>query len=126
MLIGQLAKRTNVTKDAIRLYEKRGYITSQPLGAGTKTYRDYSEDVVDTVMSIRQARTMNVPLKDWKTFYDEWSKEELTDRRRHALLANEVLKIRSHIKQLKNFEALMLRKMKQYDNQETLRHKPLL
>ena len=116
MLIGQLAKRTNVTKDAIRLYEKRGYITSQPLGAGTKIYRDYSEDAVDTIMSIRQARTMNVPLKDWKTFYDEWSKKELTDKRRHALLANEVLKIRSHIKQLKNFEALMLRKMEQYDN----------
>ena len=116
MLIGQLAKRTNVTKDAIRLYEKRGYITSQPLGAGTKIYRDYSEDAVDTVMSIRQARTMNVPLKDWKTFYDEWSKKELTDERRHALLANEVLKIRSHIKQLKNFEALMLRKMEQYEN----------
>lgn len=118
MLIGQLVKRTNVTKDAIRLYEKRGYITSQPLSAGTKTYRDYSEDVVDIVMSIRQARRMNVPLKSWKAFYDEWSKKELTDKRRYELLASEVSKIRRHIEQLKNFETLMLRKMKQYDDRD--------
>ena len=49
----------------------------------------------------------------------KWSNKKLTDKRRHELLANEVSKIRNSIKQLKNFEALMLEKMKQYDHQQT-------
>lgn len=114
MLIGELSKRTNTTKDAIRLYERRGYITSYPTRADSRIYRDYPEEVVGIIESIRQARAMGVPLKEWKVFYDEWSQEDITNAHRQELLHGEILKIRTKIKQLRYFEKLLLNKSKQY------------
>lgn len=86
MLIGEIARQANVSKDTVRLYERKGFIHSSPIAAGSRTYNDYPEAAVKIVKDIRQARVLGVSLQDWKMFYDEWIKPDLSNVERHALL----------------------------------------
>ena len=63
MRIGDLAKRSGVSRDAIRFYEKRGLIGSAPEGDGN-SYRAYSEDALLTLDWIREAQAAGMTLED--------------------------------------------------------------
>jgi len=44
MRIGELAKRSEVSRDTIRFYERNGLIFSMPSDSGTNSYREYFEE----------------------------------------------------------------------------------
>lgn len=72
MLIGELASRTGLTKDTIRFYEKIGLITAGDRQAGTKLYKEFSEEILQQLLLINQAKTLGFTLKEIKKFVDEW------------------------------------------------------
>lgn len=60
--IGQVAKRTQVTVETVRFYEKRGLIVApQRSNAG---YRQYPEETVKRVRFIQNAKEVGFTLKD--------------------------------------------------------------
>ncbi len=60
--IGQVAKRTGVTVETLRFYEKQGLIaTSQRSDGG---YRQYSSDTVKRLRFIQHAKDVGFTLKD--------------------------------------------------------------
>ncbi len=61
MRIGKLAELTNVSRDALRLYEARGLIQSQRFDNG---YRDYSENTVALVKMIKLAQKIGFTLAE--------------------------------------------------------------
>ena len=46
MLIGELSRKTGLTKDTIRFYEKLGLITAGERQAGTRLYKEFSEEML--------------------------------------------------------------------------------
>lgn len=114
MLIGELIKRAGVTKDTVRLYERKGFITSTAVQAGSREYRDYPEETVETIQNIRQARLYGVSLHTWKTFHDQWTRSDLTDAQRATLLDDELKKLRVRLRQLHDFEAVLVDKIARY------------
>lgn len=72
MLIGELAKTANVTRDTIRFYEQAGLIQSQPRPAGTRTYNDYAPEMLARLLEIRQAQSAGFTLREIKSILDEW------------------------------------------------------
>lgn len=114
MLIGELIQRTGVTKDTVRLYERKGFINSVPVQAGSREYRDYPEETVATIQAIRQARLYGVSLQTWKAFHDEWTKPDLTDQQRAALLEAELRTLRKRLHQLQDFEKMLVSKIARY------------
>lgn len=64
MRIGELAKRTGLTRDTIRFYERHGLIASQPSGEASNTYRDYPEELVERLDMIMQAREAGFSIAD--------------------------------------------------------------
>ena len=114
MLIGELAKLTGVSKDTIRLYERKGFIKSQPVAAGSRLYKDYPNETLEIIKNIRQARLFGASLKEWKAFNDGWSNPYATKAQRHALLSGELKKVQERLKQLRHFERILLEKMQQY------------
>lgn len=56
MLIGELAKKTGLTKDTIRFYEKLGLITAQERQAGTRLYKEFSEEAIAQLVMITQGK----------------------------------------------------------------------
>ncbi|WP_051814681.1 MerR family DNA-binding protein [Streptomyces iakyrus] len=62
MTVGQAAQAAGVTRRAVRLYEERGLLASAPRTAAG--YRLYDQDDIDTLVFIRQARALDLPLDD--------------------------------------------------------------
>jgi len=60
--IGQLAKRTDVTVETIRFYEKRGLIT--PPQRSEAGYRKYAPETVKRIQFIQRAKELGFTLTD--------------------------------------------------------------
>lgn len=56
MRIGELAKRTGLSRDTIRFYEREGLIASEKPPEATNSYRDYPEVLVERLGMIIEAR----------------------------------------------------------------------
>jgi len=66
MRIGDLAKRSGVSRDTIRFYERRGLICSAPEGGGN-SYRAYPDEALLTLEWIREAQVAGLTLDDLVT-----------------------------------------------------------
>jgi len=62
MRIGEVAKRTGVSVDALRFYEEKGLIKSQ---RSAKGYRWYATQTVDLVGYIKLAQQLGFPWRKW-------------------------------------------------------------
>lgn len=67
MKIGELAQRTNVSTDTLRLYEKQGLIRSERRDNG---YRDFDQGMVRLVNLIRLGQKMGFTLREMKEVID--------------------------------------------------------
>ncbi len=72
MLIGELSKRTGLTKDTIRFYEKMDLITACDRQAGTRLYKEFSEETMQQLQIINQAKSLGFTLNEIKQFIQEW------------------------------------------------------
>lgn len=64
MLIGEIARMANLSKDGVRHYEQLGLIASTPRAAGGRVYRDYDISVLAIIEQVRQAQQLGFPLKE--------------------------------------------------------------
>ncbi|MEU0510978.1 MULTISPECIES: MerR family DNA-binding protein [Amycolatopsis] len=62
LTVGQAAKAAGLTRRAVRLYEERGLMRSAPRTAAG--YRVYDQDDIDTLIFIRRARALDLPVSD--------------------------------------------------------------
>lgn len=63
MRIGELARRTGVSRDAIRFYERQGLIEASAREADNN-YKSYPEDAIFTLEVIRDAQAAGMTLGD--------------------------------------------------------------
>ena len=68
MRIGELSDRSGVSRDTIRLYERRGLIRSEAEGSGTNSYRAYGEEALMTLDIVREAQAAGLSLSDLTVF----------------------------------------------------------
>jgi len=71
MRIGQIAKNSGVSKDAVRYYTVRGLIASDVKVAGSREYADYAADVAEQIQVIKKVQNMGFTLAEIKALLDE-------------------------------------------------------
>lgn len=103
MRIGELSRRVGVSRDAIRLYERRGLITSRPDEAGANNYRVYPEDAVLTVELIRDAQAAGVTLSDLSILLGQLAAEDGDDFDGDAFLVSKIAEVEVRIAQSQRF-----------------------
>ena len=64
MLIGELSKRTGFSKDTIRYYEKIGLIILPKRSRFTNKYKEYSDDLLQTLNIIRKYKELGFTLEE--------------------------------------------------------------
>src|SRR5690606_566019 len=67
MLIGELSKKTGLSKDTIRFYEREGLIEAEtPVRKGffSNSYKDYSESTATTLFFIQRAKALGFTLAE--------------------------------------------------------------
>ncbi|MBE9005546.1 MerR family DNA-binding protein [Fortiea sp. LEGE XX443] len=72
MLIGELAQKTGLTKDTIRFYEKMGLIEAKARQAGTRTYMEFSSEMLERVVIITKGKSLGFTLNEIKHLIDTW------------------------------------------------------
>lgn len=64
MRIGELARRSGLTRDTIRFYEREGLIASEPSADPSNDYRNYPEELVERLQMITEARAVGLSVAD--------------------------------------------------------------
>ncbi|PKA10409.1 transcriptional regulator [Leptospira meyeri] len=64
MLIGELVKKTGISKDTVRFYEKEGLFKNCLIIRRNNNYKEYSSDVLEQLQLINTLRKLNFSLTD--------------------------------------------------------------
>lgn len=64
MLIGELSQRSELPKDTIRFYEKKGLIQVKKSNSDFNNYKNYSEHNLERLQLIKRAKTFGFTLKE--------------------------------------------------------------
>ena len=72
MLIGELSKRTGLTKDTIRFYQKMGLVIASERQVGTRLYKEFNEEMMQRLVVINQAKALGFTLNEIRQLVEEW------------------------------------------------------
>ncbi len=64
MRIGELARKSGLSRDTIRFYERYGLLSSAPGQETTNRYRDYPDDSLLTLELVNQAKSAGLTIAD--------------------------------------------------------------
>ncbi len=64
MRIGELSRRTSLSRDTIRYYEKRGLIKAGPSISEFNNYKEYPESVLRRLLLIKETKTFGFSLNE--------------------------------------------------------------
>lgn len=64
MQIGELSKKSGFSRDTIRFYEKKGLIMIQDRYRNKHQYKDYSEEVLSRLLTIRKIKDYGFTLQE--------------------------------------------------------------
>lgn len=110
MRIGELSRKTNVSRDALRLYERRGLIQSLRRENG---YRDYSEATVQLVEMIKLGQGFGFTLAEMLPEMRAIAQQGLGSKDVAALLSRKLTEIDARIADLNSQRAKMARMLAQ-------------
>ncbi|MBE9197868.1 MULTISPECIES: MerR family transcriptional regulator [unclassified Nodularia (in: cyanobacteria)] len=116
MLIGELSKKTNLSKDTIRFYEKMGLITASDQPAGSRIYKQYDATTVERLFLINKAKGLGFTLKEIKQLIDQWENDAIPPGEQIRIIESKLEQIAKKIQNLsemKSYLAAKLRKLKQ-------------
>jgi len=105
--IGTLAKRSGVTVETIRYYERIGLLPAPPRSAGG--YRVYSSVHAERLQFVRRARDLGLSLDEVRHLLSLADQKSNSCSKVHALAAHHLADIRTRIADLKRMERVLAR-----------------
>lgn len=114
LTVGRLAKRTNVSSDTLRYYEKMGLIKSiTRSGAG---YRIYDPETENVIQFIKGAKSLNFTLKEIRKLLFLKHSDKATCSEVLEYTANKITEAERKIKELKEVKGILTSLTKEYSN----------
>ncbi|PJI91771.1 MerR family transcriptional regulator [Yoonia maricola] len=107
MMIGELAKRSGLSKDGLRHYETLGLIHSTPVAAGTRTYRIYDETTLERLSLISLAKRLGFKLRELTEPLDRLFSDTVSREERAQIISEKVAEVDIKIEELKSARNLL-------------------
>lgn len=108
MLINELSKRTGITVHTIRFYEKSGLIKGErDLTVKSNNYFHYSEEIVEKLELIRDAKSIGFTINEIGQLIDVWYDNKISIEEKIAVLEEKLISIDEKIKQLKGMKKMI-------------------
>lgn len=111
MRIGELAKKSGLSIDTIRFYEKKGLIDVELFSRKSNNYRDYSEDSLERLMLIQQAKRLGFTLAEIQQWIRDFESDQLTADEKQSILGQKLAQIDNQIEELQSMKAYLSAKL---------------
>ncbi len=98
MKIGDLAKRSGLTADTIRYYEKIGLLPRAD--RNSSGHRDYDASILTWIAFLDRLKTTGMPLREMLRYAGLRARGQGTERERRTLLEEHREKVRAHVADL--------------------------
>jgi len=100
MLIGEVARKAGVTRDAVRLYTRLGLVPSASRQAGSRVYADYDPSTVELIKGIKIAQSIGFTLSELGPIATAYVGGSLDEARQRELLAAKLDEVEDKRRQL--------------------------
>ena len=111
MQIGELAKKSGLSIDTIRFYEKKGLIDVELFSRKNNNYRDYSEDSLERLMLIQQAKRLGFTLAEIQQWIRDFESDQFTADEKQTILGQKLAQIDNRIEELQSMKAYLSAKL---------------
>jgi len=108
MLIGELSKKTGLSKDTIRFYEKLGLIEANARQAGTRTYMEFSPDMLERLVLITQGKALGFTLNEMKHLIETWGTIAMPIAEKLNIIDRKLDEITAKMEQLEEIKQYLL------------------
>ena len=105
MRISELERRTGITRDTLRYYEKQGLI--REVGRSGNNYRDYPEQAVARVSMVRQLKGLGFSLNEIRELLDAVRSDRIDCLQGAAVMARKRALVDARIRELKAVSKLL-------------------
>jgi MerR family copper efflux transcriptional regulator len=110
MLIGELAQKTGLSKDTIRFYAKMGLIEAKARQAGTRTYMEFSLEMLERVVIITQGKSLGFTLNEIKHLIDTWGNISMPISEKLKVIDRKLDEITEKMRQLEEIKLYLTAK----------------
>jgi len=111
MLIGELAKATQTTKDTIRHYDELGLLISHDRQAGSRIYKEFSDENIERLESIRMAKYMGFTLGEIAKQIEDYFSGGISQPEQIAMLKERMTDIDKKMKELQGVKQFLFNKI---------------
>jgi MerR family transcriptional regulator, copper efflux regulator len=112
MRIRVLSERSGLSVDTIRFYEKKGLIDPDLVRRQTNNYRDYSEESLERLALIQQAKRLGFTLTEIQQWIQDFESDRLTIREKEYILGRKLEEIDGWIEELEQMKNYLSAKIK--------------
>ncbi len=108
MRIGELAKRSGLSRDTLRFYERQGLIGSAPEPGKTNNYRQYPDETLITLEWIAEAQAAGLTLAELTVLLGQLEADAGEDFDGFAFLDARIAEVEARIVRSKRFLATLM------------------
>jgi DNA-binding transcriptional MerR regulator len=108
MLISQIVSKTGLSKDTIRFYEKHGLITISRKERRENNYKEYSEDILNRLFTIKRLKGFGFTLNEIAELLDMIQYDEATCGNVKDKILEKVNLLDEKIKELIDIRSLLI------------------
>jgi len=109
MLISELSKKTGVSIHTLRFYENYGLFNgTTDKNVKTNNYKNYDENLVETIATIKGAKEVGFTLSEIKVLLDTWYSKQFSVEQKIEVVNNKVIEIDNKIRLLHQVKKMLL------------------
>lgn len=123
-LISDIAKKTDLSTDTIRFYEKRGLI--QPNFRASNQYRYYGEEALKRLIFIKRCRALGMSLKEIEYLIQLEQNPEQDCCEVNQMIDQHLIDISNKIKELQLFKQQLMTLRESCNTPTTINHCQIL
>ena len=100
MKIGEIAEKTGVTRDAVRLYEKLGLLSNVTRPYEYNNYKDYGKENVFRINMIKEMQKIGLKLRECKDVIEALVNDNMDIEKRKSFIKSKLVQVQNEIKVL--------------------------
>ena len=116
MLIGEISKKTSLSRDTIRFYEKKGLINVDRTDSEWNNYKNYNAATLNRLLLIKRAKGFGFTLNEIAELLDLCEMDAATCNIMSDKINEKLNDIDKKIKELKAMKKMIYGKMKEAQN----------